>query len=117
MINSRIVANNILSTDVSITFHVEDEFGKLYKFVKTLTNIKDTASYEDIYEAANAISKLYEHTSYDVKLITTNLIQKDHEENLKKIVKEEEITTVEEGTEVDTEIVEEEVTDNNLIIN
>lgn len=82
MINSRTVANNVLSTDVSITFHVEDEFGKTNKFMKTLTNIKDTASYEEIYNAASSIAKLYDHDAYDVKLITTNLLQKDFTDEL-----------------------------------
>ena len=88
MINSRMVANNIISTDVSITFHVEDDFGKIFKFVKTLTNIKDTASYEDIYNAASSIAKLYDHSAYNVKLITTNLIQKDDSETLVETLEE-----------------------------
>lgn len=75
---SRAITNTLLSTNVTITFQTEDESGKIVKYSRTLTDIKQGASKDDIYAAAEAISKLYENNGYDVKLITTNLI--DNEE-------------------------------------
>ena len=45
MKDSRLITNNLISTNVSIIFYIEDEFGKISKFTKTLSNIKETASY------------------------------------------------------------------------
>lgn len=74
----RAITNTLISTNVTITFQTQDEFGKTVKYSRTLTDIKQDASKDDIYAAAEAISKLYENNGYDVKLITTNLI--DNEE-------------------------------------
>lgn len=77
MVDLKLITNNLISTNVSVIFYKEDEYGKITKFTKTLQNIKETASYEDIYAAATGISKLYDFDHYDVKLITTNLIEND----------------------------------------
>lgn len=103
MIDPKLITNNLISTNVSVIFYKEDEYGKISKFTKTLQNIKETASYEDIYAAATGISKLYDFDHYDVKLITTNLIENDvvnttDEDNLETL---EEMET-EENTENET---------------
>lgn len=95
MKDSRLITNNLISTNVSIIFYIEDEFGKISKFTKTLSNIKETASYEDIYAAASAVAKLYDYNKYDIKLITTNLIENDVFQTLEEPL-------VEETTESDT---------------
>lgn len=98
MIDPKLITNNLISTNVSVIFYKEDEFGKVSKFTKTLQNIKETASYEDIYAAATGISKLYDFDHYDVKLITTNLIKNDVVNTT-----EEELETLEEIVEEDTD--------------
>ena len=98
MKDSRLITNNLISTNVSIIFYIEDEFGKISKFTKTLSNIKETASYENIYAAASAVAKLYDYDKYDVKLITTNLIQDDVFQTLEEPMVEE---TPEEETSED----------------
>ena len=77
MENSHLVNNNLLSKSVTISFQIEGEYGKIYKFTKTLSNITKNASNEDIYNAAAAIAMLYEHDKFDVKLTTTNLIENE----------------------------------------
>lgn len=95
MENSRLITKNVINTNLCIVFSVEDEFGKTSKFTKTLSNVKENTSYENIYAAASAISKLYDHDSYDVKLVTTNLIENN-------------ITQEEDTPEVSPEIPDEE---------
>ncbi len=106
MDNSRLITKNVVSTNLCIVFSIEDEFGKTSKFTKTLSNINETASYENIYAAASAVAKLYDYDKYDVKLVTTNLIENDVPQTL------EEEAMVEEGTpvtlpEFDNEVEEE----------
>lgn len=93
MNNSRLITKNVISTNLCIVFSVEDEFGKTSKFTKTLSNINETASYENIYAAASAVAKLYNYDRYDVKLVTTNLIENDVPQTLEE-------ASIEEGTPV-----------------
>lgn len=106
MDNSRLITKNVVSTNLCIVFSIEDEFGKTSKFTKTLSNINETASYENIYAAASAVAKLYDYDNYDVKLVTTNLIENDVPQTL------DEESSIEEGTpvtlpELDNEVEEE----------
>lgn len=77
MKNSKLIINKSVSTNVSITFYNKDNSGKTSKFTRTISNIKETASYEDIYNAALSISKLYDYTKFDIKLISTTLMEND----------------------------------------
>lgn len=81
MLETRLINHNLVSTNVSITFSKEDELGKTKKFSKTLSDVKETASYEDIYAAASAIAKLYDYETFDVKLISTHLIENNDTAN------------------------------------
>ncbi len=73
----RAVSEKRVSRNVAITFRKEDHENKVRKFSRTFTNIKDTAEKEDIHAAAEALSKLYDYDDYDVKIITTNLLEDD----------------------------------------
>lgn len=78
MQDPKLITNKLICTNVSIIFFIEDPTSRnISKFTKTLSNIKETASYEDIYNAADSIAKLYDYTKYDVKLISTTLIEND----------------------------------------
>lgn len=87
MNDSYVVTTNLLSTNVSIIFYIEDETGKVSKFTKTISNILETASHDDIFAAAAAVAKLYKHDKFDVKLVTTNLLE---DEILETVEEEEE---------------------------
>ena len=81
MLTSRLIVDNVETTNLSISFQNEKD-GITEKFTRSLVNIRETASYDDICSAGRAISKLYEHTKYEIKLITTNLIMDDSEEEI-----------------------------------
>lgn len=101
MQDPKLITNNLISTNVSIIFFVEDpSSGAVSKFTKSLSNIKETASYEDIYNAAAAIAKLYDYTKYDVKLISTTLIENDVTQIIENITVD---NTQEENIETTTE--------------
>lgn len=100
MLETRLINHNLIGTNVSITFFKEDEFGKIKRFSKTLTDVRETASYEEIYAAAAAIAKLYDYKTFDVKLISTHLIQ-ENDSDINSEYTENEISTLEEVVEDD----------------
>lgn len=75
--DSRMVTSTALGTNLVITFYSEDEFGVTKRTTRTIAGIKQGASNDDINAAAKAVAQLIDHTRYDVKVVTTNLIEDD----------------------------------------
>ena len=63
LFNTQVITSTTLATSLVITF------------TRTIADIKSGLTNDILSAAARAVAELVDHTRYDVKLVTTNLIE------------------------------------------
>lgn len=75
LMSAQVITSTAVTSNLVITFYVDELDGTIRRFTKTISGVKQGITNDVLSEAAKSISKLIEHTRYDVKLVTTNLIE------------------------------------------
>ncbi|BAK56788.1 hypothetical protein SFBM_1024 [Candidatus Arthromitus sp. SFB-mouse-Japan] len=75
LFNTQVITSTTLATSLVITFYTDNLDGTVRKFTRTIADIKSGLTNDILSAAARAVAELVDHTRYDVKLVTTNLIE------------------------------------------
>ncbi|WP_242821386.1 hypothetical protein [Candidatus Arthromitus sp. SFB-rat-Yit] len=74
LMDAQVITSTTLTSNLVITFYFDEDDGTIRRFTKTISGIKQGATNDALSEVAKSVSKVIEHTRYDIKVVTTNLI-------------------------------------------